>query len=86
MATRVLSNAMVRDITMLMNDDTARPKLRRFISALKKERKQTADEAKQKFKAQLKADLKEALQELRDENEGKVQLKDARELLYELQN
>jgi len=75
---------MVRDITMLMNDDTARPKLRRFISALKKERKQTADEAKQKFKAQLKADLKEALQELRDEKEGKTTLMSMEDLYLEL--
>lgn len=84
MATTVLSSSLVRDITMLMSNDATRQKLKKCISTLKKEKKQSDEAAKLRFKEQLKADLTDALRELRDEREGKIELKDARDLLSEL--
>lgn len=84
MATTELSSSMVRDITMLMSDATARPKLRRYITKLKKEKLQAEDEVKLKFKAELKADLAEALQELKEEKEGKASFMTMDDLYSEL--
>lgn len=82
MATMGISAAMTRDITMLMGDSTTRPQLKKFISTLKRQKRQSDKNAK--LKAELKADLRAAFKELKDEREGKVQLRDARELICEL--
>lgn len=84
MATALLNPTMRHDIALLMSDATARPKLQRYISKLKREKLKADEDAKRHFADQLKADLREALQELKDEREGKTQLKDAWELLNEL--
>lgn len=75
---------MMRDITMLMADDKTRPQLRRFVAILKRIKKLNDEAARLKFKAELKADPKEALKEVKEAKEGKCELRDARELIYEL--
>lgn len=84
MATMGLSASMVHDITVLMGNAKTRMQLKRLISRLDKDNERVKEEARLKFEAKFKADMKEALQELKDEKEGKIKLRDARELINEL--
>lgn len=84
MATTGLSSSMVRDITMLMSDATARPKPRRYIAKLKKEKLQAEDEVKLRFEEKLRADLKEAVKEIKEAKEGKTSFMTMDDLYSEL--
>ncbi len=88
-----INASVLRDIASLFGNESAMQRLQTYVRTLKREQRQeqqrlktsvvkarTADPARE----ELKADLREALQELKDARAGRVQLRDAEELLYEL--
>lgn len=85
MATMGLSASMVHDITVLMGNAKTRTQLKRLISRLDKDNERAKKEARLKFEAKFKADMKEALQELKDEKEGKATFMTMDELYSELE-
>lgn len=81
MTTAELNASVIRDISFLMEDESAMMKVKNFVLSLLAERKKSSNT---QLKTELKADLKAALQELQNERDGKVVLRDARDLINEL--
>lgn len=86
MTTMEIRTSILRDMASLLGNDEAMLKLQRYIRSLKREVKIEQDTTKQLAKKELKEDLCEALNELKEVQEGKAQLKSMKDLYLELES
>lgn len=84
MTTMELRSSVLQDIASLLGNDEAMLKLQKYIRHLKSEL-HTDTTSKNDFRKTLKKDLQDALKEVKEAEEGKIQLGTMDDLYKELE-
>lgn len=86
MAKTEISRSFMRNVISIMRDERMRPKLKRFVSILRKQQKYAFEADEFLSKENVKSDVTASFKELNDVRKGKAQLLNMDELYKELDN